>query len=270
MKGTANLPKNTRKRTIAFLVAGLALLLAFVIVVNVLAMTRFDTILSQYFGGTKPTTRGQTYGADTEYVKSDFATVKDLYAYEEKLCAEIAQDGAVLLKNDGLLPLAQGTQLDLYSISSVNLISGGSGSGSGSFHLTADLKEGLENAGFTINHTLWNFYKSGKGSAYKRGVGVVNYGRGYDWGIHECPLSVLQSDVSVMDSIDRNNVAMFVIARTGGEGGDEPRDMLEFGGKRGEHYLELNTEEKEIIQLKKNLKLIILLPKCFIIVQMHL
>lgn len=222
--------------------------LVFTIVLNLLAFKQFDNVLTQFFGYSQATVSGNDRGADTQYVKSAFSGPRELYTYEERLCAQIAQDGATLLKNDGLLPLEQGRQLDLWSCSSVNLVSGGSGSGSGSFELTADLKTGLESAGFRINETLWNFYKSGGGSGYVRGAGVVNYGRGFDWDLNECPLSVLQADGAVMGSMDRDNVAMFVISRTGGEGGDEPRDMAEFGGERGEHYLELNAQEREIIQ----------------------
>lgn len=260
MKKKKNISKKRSKANLALLSFGVVAVTAFTITLNVLTLTKFDNVLEQFFKSTPAGTRGDTHGADTEYVKSDFSTSKELYEYEEKLCAEIAQDGATLLKNDSLLPLNEGTQLDLYSVSSVQLVSGGSGSGSGSFELTKDLKEGLEHAGFSVNQKLWDFYKSGKGSKYGRGIGVVNYGRGFDWKINECPLSVIQSDESVMNSIDKNNVAMFVISRTGGEGGDEPRDMKEFGGNRGEHYLELNTEEKEIIQfLGKNYNQVIIL-----------
>ena len=241
-------PAKPGKLGIILLSAGIALVLAFCIVFNVLALTSYDNVLTQFFGKGESGTRGETYGADVEYVKSDFGSAAELYAYEEKLCAEIAQDGATLLKNDGLLPLAAGRQLDLYSHSSVNLVSGGSGSGSGSFELTADLKTGLENAGFTVNDKLWNFYKNGAGKNYGRGAGVINYGRGFDWKINECPLGVIKSDTAVMNSIDRQNVAMFVISRTGGEGGDEPRDMKEFGGETGQHYLELDSNEKEIVK----------------------
>lgn len=237
-----------KKLGIILLSAGIALVLSVCIVVNALAMTKFDNLFTQFFGSGASSTRGETHGADTTYVKSDFATTKDLYKYEEALCAEIAQDGATLLKNDGLLPLAKGAQLDLYSHSSVDLVSGGSGSGSGSFELTADLKTGLEHSGFKVNEKLWNFYKSGAGSGYSRGAGVINYGRGFDWKINECPLSVIKSDSGVMDSIKRDSIAMFVLSRTGGEGGDEPRDMKEFGGQSGEHYLELDAYEKEIIK----------------------
>lgn len=234
--------------SVIILSAGIALVLAVCIVSNTIAFTIFDNVLTQYFGQSASSTRGETYGADVEYIKSDFDSAAELYAYEEKLNAEIAQDGAVLLKNSGLLPLAEGRQLDLYSHSSVSLVSGGSGSGSGSFELTADLKTGLENAGFVVNGQLWNFYKNGAGKDYGLGAGVINYGRGFDWKINECPAGKIKDEPSVMNSIKRDSVAMFVISRTGGEGGDEPRDMKEFGGKRGEHYLELDETEKEVIK----------------------
>lgn len=240
--------KQPKKITFVILAVVMVILFTFTIVFNALSFTRFDNLFSQFFGYSSAKLRGNTLGADTEYYKSSFDSPASLYTYEEDLCAEIAQDGAVLLKNDNLLPLNTGTQFDLYSVSSVNLVSGGSGSGSGSFELTKNLKEGLEATGFKVNKALWDFYSTGKGSSYKRGVGVVNYGRGFEWEINECPLSVIKQDNAVMSSINKDNVAMFVISRTGGEGGDEPRDMKEFGGNSGEHYLELNTEEKEIIK----------------------
>ena len=249
MSEQKNKPKKKRRIGGAHIAtAVVAVLVAFTVVLNLLAFKQFDNVLTQFFGYSQAVVSGDDKGADVQYVKSAFSGPRELYTYEERLCAQIAQDGATLLKNDGLLPLDQGRQLDLWSCSSVNMVSGGSGSGSGSFELTADLKTGLEQTGFHINETLWNFYKSGGGSGYVRGTGVVNYGRGFDWDLNECPLSVIQADGAVMASIDRSNVAMFVISRTGGEGGDEPRDMAEFGGARGEHYLELSAQEKEIIQ----------------------
>ncbi|MCH5163174.1 MAG: fibronectin type III-like domain-contianing protein [Clostridiales bacterium] len=242
---TAHLPTD---RKLAIFAVCIAVIMLFIVLLNVLMLGVYDAELTARMGTSNAGAKGTTYGADLEYVKSDFHCAADLYAYEEKLCAEIAQDGTTLLKNDGLLPLKTGTQLDIYSVSSVNLVSGGSGSGSGSFELTVDLKTGLEGTGFKVNEKLWDFYKTGGGSSYGRGEGVVNYGRGYDWKIGECPVSVIEADTSVMNSIDRKNVAMFVISRTGGEGGDEPRDMKEFGGERGEHYLELDKNERDTVK----------------------
>ena len=241
---------------------GMALLLAFTVVLNVLSLTKFDNIFEKFFGATQSSLQGETYGADVEYVKSDFSSASELYAYEEKKVAEIVQEGVTLLKNDGVLPLEKGKTLSIFSHSSVDLVSGGSGSGSGSFELTKDLKEGLENAGLVVNPTLWNFYKNGEGANYKRGTGVINYGWDLDWSINECPLNVLLQDQAVASSLD-GTVAMFVLSRTGGEGGDEARDMAAFGGESGQHYLEPDATELEIISyLNDNFDEVILLVNC--------
>lgn len=252
----------SKKKSVILLSAGMAVLLIFTIVANVLSLTKFDNIFEKFFGATPSTVKGDTLGADVEYVKSDFNSPSELYAYEEKKVAEIAQEGITLLENKGVLPLAPGTKLNIFSHSSVDLVSGGSGSGSGSFELTKDLKEGLEKAGLAVNETLWNFYKKGAGSTYKRGVGVVNYGAALDWFINECPLNVITGDKAVMNSLD-GKVAMFVLSRTGGEGGDEARDMAAFGGKAGQHYLEPDDTELEIMDyLNRNFEDVILLVNC--------
>ena len=239
------------------------ILIVFTIVLNVITLTMLDNVAEQFFGSTPDYLIGSDKGQNVEYVKSSFDSVEELYQYEKDKCAEIAQDGLTLLKNDdNLLPLSTDTTFSLFSHSSVDLISGGSGSGSGSFELTADLKEGLENAGFKVNEKLWDFYKNGKGSEYKRGIGVINYGAGLDWSINECPLDVITKDSELVQSF-ANTTAMFVLSRTGGEGGDEARDMKAYGGNSGEHYLEPNKEELEIIDyLNKNFENVILLVNC--------
>ena len=235
----------------------------FLLVLNVITLTMLDNVAEQFFGSTPTYLIGSDKGQDVEYVKSSFDSVEELYQYEMDKCAEIAQDGITLLKNDdNLLPLSTDTTLSLFSHSSVDLISGGSGSGSGSFELTADLKQGLENSGFKVNQKLWDFYKSGEGSKYGRGVGVINYGAALDWSIDECPLSVITANSDLVSSF-AGTTAMFVLSRTGGEGGDEARDMKAYGGRSGEHYLEPNKEELEIINyLNKNFENIILLVNC--------
>ena len=127
---------------------GMTVLLCFTVVFNALSTTKFDNIFEKFFGKSESSLRGDTLGADTKYSKSDFNSPKELYEYEEKKVAEIAQEGIALLENKNLLPLSNGTKLSIFGHSSVDLVSGGSGSGSGSFELTSDLKTGLENAGY--------------------------------------------------------------------------------------------------------------------------
>ena len=235
-------------------------LIVFLIVLNILSLTSLDNVFEQYFGYSDHYLVGDTHDLDVEYFKSNFNSVEELYEYEENKVAEITQDGIVLLKNDdNLLPLDTNNTLSIFSVSSVNLVSGGSGSGSGSFELTADLKEGLEASGYKINQKLWDFYKTGAGSTYGRGPGVINYGEDLDWSINECPLNVITADSSLVESF-KGTKAVFVLSRTGGEGGDEARDMAAYGGKSGEHYLEPNKEELEIIDyLNKNFDDVIIL-----------
>lgn len=251
-----------KNKGIAALALGMAVLLIFSIIFNVLSLTKFDNIFEKFFGSSGSSLRGDTLGADTQYYKSDFSSPAELYAYEEQKVAQIAEEGITLLENNGLLPLAKGTTLSIFSHSSVDLVSGGSGSGSGSFELTKDLKEGLEHAGLLVNSTLWDFYKTGNGSSYKRGTGVINYGADLDWSINECPLNVITADSAVMNSLN-GTVAMFVLSRTGGEGGDEARDMAAFGGQAGQHYLEPDATELEIIgYLNEHFDDVILLINC--------
>ncbi len=240
----------------------IAFIMVFSTFLNVLSLNKFDNIFEQFLGKTADTLRGDTKGADVNYVTSDFSSASELYAYEEDLVAEIAQEGITLLENDGLLPLAKNTTLSLFSHSSVDLVSGGSGSGSGSFELTLTLKEGLEAAGLKVNETLWKFYKSGKGASYKRGAGVINYGASLDWKINECPVSVIKNDKAVVNSYG-DSIAMFVFSRTGGEGGDLARDMAAYSGKSGQHYLEPDSTELEVIRyLNDTFDNIILLVNC--------
>ncbi|MDE6585498.1 MAG: hypothetical protein K2K80_02315, partial [Clostridia bacterium] len=215
------------KTKIIVISLSIAFIFVFSVLFNVLSLTRYDEDLKRLVGCSYEGLKGETFGADVDYVKSDFKSATELYDYEQNLVTEIAQEGITLLENDGLLPLAKGTMLSLFSHSSVDLVSGGSGSGSGSFELTLDLKTGLEAAGLKVNETLWDFYSEGKGSGYTRGTGVINYGVSLDWSINECPVNVIKSEASVVNSFG-NSVAMFVLSRTGGEGGDLARDMAAY------------------------------------------
>ena len=83
---------NKNKKSIVTLSSGMAVLLIFTIVANVLSLTKFDNIFEKFFGSTPSGVKGDTLGADVEYYKSDFDSASELYAYEEKKVAEIAEE----------------------------------------------------------------------------------------------------------------------------------------------------------------------------------
>ena len=75
------------------------------------------------------------------------------------LVQEIAEEGIVLLKNDGTLPLAADSNLNVFGWASTNPCYGGTGSGALSdAYPTVSLLQGLEDAGFNLNTELSDFY----------------------------------------------------------------------------------------------------------------
>ena len=66
----------------------------------------------------------------------------------EELCQRIEEEGMVLLKNDGGLPLSEGAKVSLFGQDSVDFVYGGSGSGEVDTNLCFYLKEAFEESGF--------------------------------------------------------------------------------------------------------------------------
>ncbi|MCQ2797444.1 MAG: glycoside hydrolase family 3 C-terminal domain-containing protein [Bacilli bacterium] len=195
-------------------------------------------------------------GLDKQYNVMGWNSIEELNEYETKLVRDMGGEGYVLLHNDTTegkgLPLKTSktnkTKISIFSHSSVDLVAGGTGSGTGS--LDVDFKTALESQDYEVNEKLWNFYKSGNGKDYVRGPGSINYGHGAeDWRINECPLSVLEKENGLLDST-KDSTAMFVLTRTGGEGRDLARDMSRYTSieeDKSKHYLEPDSVELGVI-----------------------
>lgn len=248
-------------------VKGLAIaagILAFVLIFNILALTVFDAILSNFFGGMKIYSKEAEL--DGNYYTTPHANLDEVRTAEEEMNERAVGEGIVLLKYDekSRLPYAPGTTFSLFSHSSVDMIYGGTGSGSVGGN-KVDIKTAFEERGLKINETLWSFYESGAGASYTRGSGSYDFGMDEFYSIHECPLSVIQGDKAVMDSLE-GTVAVFVISRTGGEGRDLPRSMVEHADNpvdKAKHYLEPDTTELEILSyLNDNFEDVLVLLNC--------
>jgi beta-glucosidase len=220
----------------------LAVFLVVIIVANVM-LEKYATIVTRSLGQTtsKIVTTGESTG-DSEYFKSAFASQDELVDYETQVSEQIEQEGSVLLKNENnALPMAEGTKVSLFSISSVNLLYGGGGSGSIYTDTCDTLKDVLEAEGMSVNPTMWEFY-SGKTDDYGRRDG--NSWTGEQGKIGEVPVSQYTS--AVKDSFaEYNDAAIVVISRNGQEGADLSLTMEESGSS----FLTLTSEEKDMLQM---------------------
>ncbi len=190
---------------------------------------------------------------------------------------EIGEEGFVLMKNDGVLPLAESTtNLNVFGWASTNPIYGGTGSGSADSSGNIGILQSLADAGFTTNEELTKIYTdyatSRGGEA--TGAGAIS---AQSWDLPE-PTGVY-TDALMSSAKEFSDTAVIVISRSGGEGADLPMDMNAlihgtydirdkvsvnpanynyFNGvynnngttddfDPGEHYLQLSNPEEEMV-----------------------
>lgn len=209
----------TMKRSIIFASIGGVLAIALAIG-NYFAIT-YETLLNVTF-------------SDSNYSVSE---------QEKELCEEVEKEGIVLLKNeDNVLPLASNeTKVALFGQDSVDFVYGGGGSGAVNVSSAPTLKESFNDAGISVNETLWNFYTSGPGKNYRKQT--PNLSGDGEFKVNEVPTNLYTSDV--LNSLKDDDVGVVVIGRGGGESADLPTGKLDTGYK----YLELDKNERDTLKL---------------------
>lgn len=215
------------------------------ILVGSAAANSFAVSINSYLGCETYKIVTSDHGEDTEYYKSDWDSMEDFDAYQREICEQVESEGAVLLMNENnALPLADGSKVSCFSHSSVDIIYGGTGSGSVDTSAAPTLKDALSDAGVQVNETLWNFYLEGAGSEYVRSVTDIDGSAAKgEYKINEVPWSAYDS--GTLSSVSAyGDAAIVVIARCGGEGGDLWRTGTD--GENGD-YLSLSQEEKDML-----------------------
>ena len=207
-----------------------------------------STAISNALGS--ETFRVETTGevGDTEYFKSKYKSLAELIEAGRDLVEEVEGEGAVLLKNDkNALPLAKGSKISLFSVSSVNPAYGGRGSAQTSFPQTpVTPKEGFENAGFVVNNELNEFYLANKAK-------YSSTGRGDQAVVNDAPWSDITSTAGLSTSIENHSdAAFFIVTRVGGEGSDLASTGVK-DGTDGDH-LKLSVNERSVLKGLKALK----------------
>ncbi len=191
----------------------------------------------------------ETEGGEEEeniYFESAFGSVAEVKASGIEYTERVMAEGAVLLHNDGALPLNKSEdKVSMFSASSADPVWSGSRESSEKKGSSAkvDLLAGLKNAGLSVNENLYNWYKS---SGYGRKRVGTNSGIYEVWNVNEAPWSALPESKTASGY----NVAMFVVSRIAGEGTDPTiRNLGEnkVGDETNGNYLLLTPNEKDVL-----------------------
>lgn len=187
-------------------------------------------------------------GGDAVNFTTGFSSVEELEAHDREVAEQLTGEGAVLLTNNGALPLAPGSAVSTLSHSSVDFVTCGIGSADIDTSNAPTFKEALESRGFSVNPTLWDFYSTGAGSSYIRYPGKLsNQTEGAtrdQYTVNEVPLSVYTASVTASFA-DYGDAAIVVISRIAGEGAE-----LEYGSySDGVNYLSLTSDERDLLKL---------------------
>ena len=214
--------------------AAIAMLLAVVICVNMICFGPMATLIGLATGS----------GTISNETNEEAAGVAE----------EIMEDGIVLLKNESLLPLNETKKLNIFGWESINPAYGGAGSGGiNDLYDIVSLNQGLENAGFSINQELVDFYNNYGADNPEMSI------QKQSWTLPEPPVDTY-SDELIKSAKEYSDVAVVVLSRKAGEGhNDIPMDVSKAAYDNnsdeyddfpeGEHYLQLSQTERDMVDM---------------------
>ena len=132
---------------------------------------------------------------------------------------KVGEEGMVLLKNKGILPLASDTKkLNVFGWDSTNPLYGGTGSGSSDSSTAIGILQSLKDAGYETNESLTKMYTDYR--ADRPTIAMAEQ----DWTLPE-PTKEYYTDSLMNEAKEFSDTAVVVIGRSGGEGADLPTDM---------------------------------------------
>ncbi len=219
-----------------------AVILAGMVLLTSITST-YDSVITQFLGSVGGGIKASESGADPIYFKND----EDYsLAAQDALNKQIADEAVVLLRNEGgKLPITSSNPaVTLFGMAATGGTASGTGSGE-SAAVGGTLADSLKAAGFFVNEQVLEHYQTNS-TAHGKGTAAGGGGDTGDWSLGreaDFPTGVLADTFSSYP-----DAAIFVVARSGGEGGDLARTMDNHGGTHDQHYLQLSPSEEATLK----------------------
>ena len=190
--------------------------------------------------------------------KSDYASQEERLEAGKALCYEVESEGAaLLLNNNEALPLAEGTKVSTLSVNSVDLTYGGTGSGNVDASKALNLKQALEQSGFEVNGTLFDWYSSEEANNLKDAASEGGGSGENDLLGGQAPIVEIDPanyPANVKASVSEYSGALVItFSRVGGEGYDCSFPGYE-GVENAPNYLALNDNERALLAYAEEVK----------------
>ena len=141
------------------------------------------------------------------------------------LSKQAATEGMVLLENrDRALPMRRSGNVAVFGVGAYKTVKGGTGSGDVNNRYTITVRQGLENAGYSVttSDAYWDAMTGAYDDKYGSGGGGI-FGPAIDYSSVEQPLT----DDTVRPKAP-TDTALFVVARNSGEGSDRSAGAGDF------------------------------------------
>ena len=146
-----------------------------------------------------------------------YSNKPDLKAHAQ-VARQAAAESIVLLRNQNdALPLKGNEKVALYGISAIDFVAGGTGSGDVNKAYVVNMQDALENAGFTLDKNLAEYYKAF--IAYDKAQTALNNTQ-FSWFSRRKLAEIAIPAAAIENEAQLNDVAVVVLGRNAGEGAD--------------------------------------------------
>ena len=244
--------KSSRKRLLKKIFANVTVGLFIVAFFGNSIAGQFSGQINSFLGTSTTQIVGEDAGEYVRYYESEFGSIAELKAAGLAKAEEVEAEGAVLLKNNGILPLTS-PEVSLFGATATSPVYGGTGSGAVNTADAPSYVDALTESGLTVTNTaLLDWYQEEEyGRDFSSSGEEINEAR---WN------SIVESDAA--GTFGNGEVAIFVVGRVGGEANDLKSTGHIDGGANplgadvsaNSDYLMLNRNEIGILEGLKAMK----------------
>ncbi|WP_418968757.1 glycoside hydrolase family 3 C-terminal domain-containing protein [Alloscardovia omnicolens] len=256
MKNTTMKKKMSHRAFKAWWIVCISIIAVLTIIINAFAL-QFAPMLDSFLGAGKTVVK-RVKGSenwDAQYYKTKYDSNTQAVQHSLDIAEQVSDEGIVLLKNDGALPLKEKSTVTPYGYGYLHPAYSGTGAAATTSTDNVTVEQGLSKY-FKVDKSVSEFISKQKASYpdadkdspaldYDKGSLQAKNDAGKSARIYEYTSDIYEKATK---SVASNSAAVVFIMRNGSEGADKRQYAYEDGTP---HYLALSQAEKDMISTAK-------------------